>query len=117
MKRRFFTAHEKTYGHYTADDPIEAVNLRLTAIGEAERIPPPAVAGDGDQHPTPTGRRPVWFDGTEHDTPVYDRARLAPGQHFTGPAIVDQLDATTVVHPGDTVSVDAALNLIIEVSR
>ncbi|MDF1791433.1 MAG: hydantoinase/oxoprolinase family protein [Thalassobaculaceae bacterium] len=117
MKRRFFSAHEKTYGHYTADDPIEAVNLRLTAIGEAERIPPPAVTGDGDQHPTPVARRAVWFDGAEHDTPVYDRAKLSPGQHFTGPAIVDQLDATTVIHPGDTVSVDAALNLIIEVSR
>ncbi|WPZ36274.1 hydantoinase/oxoprolinase family protein [Thalassobaculum sp. OXR-137] len=117
LKRRFFAAHEKTYGHYTADDPIETVNLRLTAIGEAERIPPPAVSGDGSKHPTPTAHRPVWFDGTEHDTPVYDRATLAPGQQFKGPAIVDQLDATTVVHPGDTVTVDAALNLIIEVSR
>ena len=117
LKRRFFAAHEKTYGHYTADDPIETVNLRLTAIGEAERIPPPAVSGDGSKHPTATAQRPVWFDGTEHDTPVYDRATLAPGQQFKGPAIVDQLDATTVVHPGDTVTVDAALNLIIEVSR
>ncbi|MEQ8587648.1 MAG: hydantoinase/oxoprolinase family protein [Thalassobaculaceae bacterium] len=117
LKRRFFEAHEKTYGHFTANDPIETVNLRLTAVGEADRIPPPTVAGDDSQHPTPTSRRPVWFDGTEHDTPVYDRATLAPGHRFIGPAIVDQLDATTVVHPGDTVSVDAALNLIIEVSR
>lgn len=117
LKRQFFDAHEKTYGHFTADDPIETVNLRLTAVGEADRIPPPTVASDDSQHPTPASRRPVWFDGAEHDTPVYDRATLAPGHRFIGPAIVDQLDATTVVHPGDTVSVDAALNLIIEVSR
>lgn len=117
LKRRFFDAHEKTYGHYTADDPIETVNLRLTAIGEADRIPPPAADGDKSRHPTPTTHRPVWFDGAEHDTPVYDRATLAPGHRFHGPAIVDQLDATTVVHPGDAVSVDAALNLIIEVSK
>ena len=79
MKRRFFAAHEKTYGHYTADDPIETVNLRLTAIGEAERIPPPAVTGDGSKHPAPTAHRRVWFDGTEHDTPVYDRATFGAG--------------------------------------
>ncbi len=117
IRRRFFAAHEKTYGHYTADDPIETVNFRLTAVGDAQRIPPPAIPDDAGRHPHPTGRRPVWFDGAEHDTPVYDRAALAPGQSFAGPAIVDQLDATTVVHPGDRVSVDAALNLIIEVSR
>ncbi|MCR9072007.1 MAG: hydantoinase/oxoprolinase family protein [Alphaproteobacteria bacterium] len=117
LKRRFFEAHEKTYGHYTADDPIETVNLRLTAIGEADRIPPPAAEGDNNRHPKPTTHRAVWFEGAEHHTPVYDRAALAPGHRFVGPAIVDQLDATTVVHPGDTVSVDAALNLIIEVSK
>lgn len=117
LKQRFFAAHEKTYGHYTADDPIETVNFRLTALGEAERIPPPVVDGDAGKHPTPSGERLVWFGGSEHRTPIFDRATLAPGQSFAGPAIVDQLDATTVVHPGDTVSVDAALNLIIEVSR
>jgi len=117
LRSRFFIAHEKTYGHYTADDPIETVNFRLTAIGEADRIPPPVMDGDAGHHPRPAGHRAVWFDGVEHDTPVFDRAALAPGQHFTGPAIIDQLDATTVVHPDDAVTVDAALNLIIEVSR
>lgn len=116
MKRRFFTAHELTYGHYTADDPIETVNFRLTAVGEAERVPPPHSSDEAGQHPAPFARREVWFDGAAHHTPVYDRAALVPGQHFIGPAIVDQLDATTVVHPGDLVTVDAALNLVIEVT-
>jgi N-methylhydantoinase A len=59
----------------------------------------------------------VWFDGEAAiDTPVFDRAGLAPGHRFTGPAVVDQLDSTTLVHPGDRVRIDDALNLIIEVS-
>jgi N-methylhydantoinase A len=116
IKRRFFAAHEKTYGHFTADDPIETVNFRLTARGEAEQIPPPTIRGDGVRHPEPVARRAVWFDGTDRDTPIFDRAQLAPGRRFSGPAIIDQLDATTVIHPGDTVTVDAALNLIIEVT-
>ncbi len=117
IRQRFFAAHEKTYGHFTADDPIETVNFRLTALGESDRLPAPTPPDDASTHPVPTGSRPVWFDGREVDTPVFDRARLVPAHRFTGPAIIDQLDATTVVHPGDTVSVDAALNLIIEVAR
>jgi len=50
------------------------------------------------------------------DTPIYDRAALLPGHVIKGPAVVEQLDATTLVFPGDTASVDAALNLFIEVA-
>ncbi|MEC7675197.1 MAG: hypothetical protein VYB89_06665 [Pseudomonadota bacterium] len=49
-------------------------------------------------------------------TPLYQRGDLATGADFVGPAIIDQTDATTVVHPGDRVTVDAAGNLLIEVS-
>ena len=117
IQRRFFSAHEKTYGHYTEHDPIETVNVRLTAFGEAERIPPPSGKQDSSTHPTSAAMRPVWFDGVEVDTPVFSREDLVPGHRFVGPAIVDQLDATTVVHPGDAVTVDAAFNLVIEVNR
>ncbi len=47
--------------------------------------------------------------------PVFDRAKLAGGQVIAGPAVVEQLDATTPVYPGDRATVDAAGNIIIEV--
>lgn len=62
-----------------------------------------------------TGRRPVWFDGQWHDTPVYAREQLPLDAAFAGPAILEQLDATTVVEPGDRASSDADGNIIIAV--
>jgi N-methylhydantoinase A len=61
------------------------------------------------------GSRPVWFDGARHDTPIYRRERLAAAVHFDGPAIVEQLDSTTVVEPGDRVELDRDGNLIMTV--
>ena len=59
------------------------------------------------------GRRPVRFDGVEVDCPVYQRERLDVGLSLTGPAILDQLDCTTVIYPGQTARVDEWKNLIV----
>jgi len=61
------------------------------------------------------GSRRAWFDGAWHETPIYRRERLAAGVRFDGPAIVEQLDSTTVIEPGDRVEVDALGNLIVSV--
>ncbi|RUM97042.1 hydantoinase/oxoprolinase family protein [Pseudaminobacter arsenicus] len=60
-------------------------------------------------------RRPVWFDGTWHDTPVYRRERLPLDAELQGPAIIEQMDATTVLEPGDHARLDGDGNIIIEV--
>ena len=57
--------------------------------------------------------RPVWFDGGWLDTPVYTRERLPVGARFSGPAIIEQLDCTTVIEPGNTVELDGIGNLIV----
>jgi N-methylhydantoinase A len=62
-------------------------------------------------------RRSVWYDGTWHDTPVYDRERLPLDAVITGPAILEQMDATTVIEPGDRATSDADGNIIIEIGR
>jgi N-methylhydantoinase A len=112
---RFFAAHRKAYGYAAEAEPVEAINLRLTARGRAEtgREAPP---GGATASPTPKDHRPVWFtaDGPA-DTPVYQRRDLAPDTRIIGPAIVEQLDATTPIHPSDIATVDAAGNLLIEV--
>jgi N-methylhydantoinase A len=94
------------------------MSLRTAVIG---RRPPVSLNGlaatpaTGTAQDARTGSRRAWFDGAWHDTPVYQRERLAVGVRFNGPAIVEQLDSTTVVEPGDRVEVDALGNLIITV--
>ena len=116
LKRRFFAEHERAYGHHDPDAAVELVNLRVTAVGQLARPAAPAryaYAGTG----APRSHRPVWFTGEAPvETPVYAREDLSPGVVITGPAIVDQLDATTVLWPNDTGRVDGGLNLIIEVA-
>lgn len=60
-------------------------------------------------------RRPVWFDGDWHDTPVYRRELLPLDAELQGPAIIEQMDATTVLEPGDRARLDRDGNIIIEV--
>lgn len=100
---------------------IEAVvvNLNTTLVGRhaghlSEGI---ESAGVGNLEEALIERRPVWFAGAMQETPVYDRQRLTPSLVFTGPAIVEQLDATTVVEPGNRVEVDAYGNLLIAIGE
>jgi N-methylhydantoinase A len=59
-------------------------------------------------------RRRAYFDGW-HDTPIYDREKLRSGNRLRGPAIIEQMDSTTVVHPGQSAHIDRFGNIIIEV--
>jgi N-methylhydantoinase A len=117
LVRLFWTAHERSYGYYNPHDPIEVVNLRLMA----RRLRPSrAAGGDGvlfEAKPEPVGERAVWFtsDGSVQ-APVFDRAQLKFGQTVTGPAVIEQMDSTTLVYPGDRLRVDAAGNLLIEIA-
>jgi N-methylhydantoinase A len=61
--------------------------------------------------------RPVWYDGAWLDTPVYVREKLPLDAVVRGPAIIEQMDATTVLEPGDVATSDADGNLLIEVGK
>ncbi len=114
IKDRFFEVHDAAYGYHNPDDPVEVVNVRLTAFGRTRRGQAEGTAPGAAEAPAPVEVRPVWFDPhAPADTPVFDRSRLRPGVGIAGPAIVEQLDATTVVHPGDLARVDAHANLAI----
>jgi N-methylhydantoinase A len=60
--------------------------------------------------------RPVWFDGEWHETPIYARERLPLDAVIDGPAILEQMDCTTVLQPGDRAGSDADGNIVIEVT-
>ena len=96
------------------------VALRTTVVGRREHIegfgvaqPENIAAGDAREAET----RAVWFDGKWLDTPVLARHALRGGDSIMGPAIVEQLDTTTIVEPGDVATVDTAGNLVIVVAH
>ena len=64
-----------------------------------------------------TETRPVWFQGKWRDTPVYWRDHLPKGCRLEGPAIVEQMDTTIVIEPGDIVSDDDDGNILIEIRK
>ena len=117
LRRLFFAEHERSYGFHAVDDAIEIVNYRLVAIGRLRQPEPPPAPARRAAAPVPTGQRPVWFAGAAAlDTPIHDRASLRPGDRLTGPAVIEQMDATTLLFPSDRLAVDAAGDLIIEVA-
>lgn len=113
----FERAHEQLYGYIAEEEPIQAITFRLEAVGAVRRAEltthPPATA---DVTSARMDERDVWLVETRGfvTCPVYDRERLGPGHRVTGPAVVEQMDATTVLLPGQTAVVDACLNLIVE---
>jgi N-methylhydantoinase A len=113
----FHAAHDRTYGFHNAQAPIELVCMRLVATA---RLPHAETSGEVPRpNPAlPVDERRVVFTREESVmAPVYDREALHPGDWFAGPAIVDQLDTTIVIHPDDRVRVDATHNLVIEVGK
>jgi N-methylhydantoinase A len=102
----FHAKHELTYGHANRAEPVQLVNLRLTAIG---RLPGLALAQSGDASQARTRYRDVWFPATGFtSTPVHWRPGLVAATALKGPAIIEALDSTTAVPPDWTARVDAA---------
>jgi N-methylhydantoinase A len=96
------------------------VNVHTAVIGRRKRIALEQLDRTSERRASlveaVVERRQVWFDrGGWQDTPVYRRERLPQGARFEGPAIVEQLDSTTVVEPGNVVALDAIGNLLIAV--
>ncbi|MDR7463266.1 MAG: hydantoinase/oxoprolinase family protein [Armatimonadota bacterium] len=115
--RTFHRRHAEVYGYAAENEPVEVVNLRLTATGITEK---PALWPAQAHTPTslqPRGdaqmaERPVYFEATGWaSTPVYWRPLFHPARDVEGPAIIEQYDATTVVPPGWKVAVDEGGNL------
>ena len=116
MRQRFDTMHEQNSGHKAETEPVELVSLRLISLGlvPQAKLSPGKVTGRKVEE-AKTGERKVFF-GKEHgtlSTQIYSRDLLEPGHKIGGPAIVEQLDTTTVIQPEQDASVDEYRNIII----
>ncbi len=116
LETAFHEAHAHAYGYSASDAPTELVNFRVVLRVPAHP-PRPAPRESGGPDPSAARRavRPVYFKeaGEFVDCPVYDRPRLHPGNLIPGPAIVEQMDATTVILPGQHADVDPWGNLMV----
>jgi N-methylhydantoinase A len=109
----FHEAHRARFGYAMPDRGVEAVAARLVAIAQRPDPPPETAASDAPSLAT-TERR-AWFRATGFiATPVLDRRAIAPGASVAGPAILEQMDTTTVVPPGWTARADHHHDLILE---
>ena len=120
LHKAFAAAYFRRFGIELPEIPPVLVNLHTAVIGVRPEISLAALAAT-DRAPTLAaarlGSRRVWFSDGWHDTPVYAREKLPLDTTLDGPAILEQLDCTTVVEPGDTVRQDGLGNLLIRVSR
>ena len=119
LGHRFHAAHLLRFGYADDQEPVEVVNLRLKAIGKTSK-PVPAKRPLGSADPTAAciGSKQVFFAHPESPhgvrpfhTALYEREKLQPGSVVIGPAILFQLDCTTVVPPLWNGSVDEWGNL------
>jgi N-methylhydantoinase A len=118
LTEAFEGAYRQKYGRTPGAVPIEFTNIRSTLRAA---IPGAARRGDdGDRAGgVPLkGKRAVWFPENRAfvETPVYDRARLPPGEVFAGPALVEEEGSTLVVGPGGRLRVAPSGNIVVTIA-
>jgi N-methylhydantoinase A len=119
IRDAFEQAYGAIYGHVLPDLEIDVVSWRVVALGPRPVLHSPTAetAGTGKEGAL-KGSRPAYMPELEGfaDVPVYDRYRLAPGDAFAGPAIVEERESTVVVGPGARARIDDTLNLIADLA-
>lgn len=115
----FHDEHKRVYGFdWRGLVPVELVALKVTGVGRVNRPDASLVMGSAaTTEDGPITYRQVYFDGGFERTPCYQRGHLAVSRQVVGPAIIEQLDCTTVILPGQTAVVDRSLNLVVEEAR
>ncbi len=100
----FDRLHAERYGHSHPEEPVEVVNVRLRAAAPGPHLEfEPLPVGRDDPARAEVGRKPVWFGERGWlAARIYARERLMAGDRLDGPAVVFQLDATTLIPPGWT---------------
>jgi N-methylhydantoinase A len=114
----FEREHRRRYGYAHSTREVELVTLRLRATlrtASTARVGADAFVRPGRAklgRPS-TLKAPVLFEGTKQETRIYSRDELEPGKKYSGPAIITEYSATTVIPPGKSFHLDRAGNLII----
>jgi len=117
IKRLFDAAHDLRYSHSAPEESADIVSLRVSAIGRLGKPQFPKILQGETTPPTEArrGKRSVIFEGSGAlEAAVFDRTKLLQGNVINGPAIIEEVASTTVVEPGDMVTVNAYGHLVMQ---
>lgn len=113
LTTRFDEEHNRLFT-FNMDSEHEIVNLRAVALGQALDLPAVKLPqGDGDPSPAKVRDHELWMDGRMQPAVIYDRAKLKAGDKITGPAIVTEMDSTTLIEADCFATVDTVGNILI----
>ncbi len=113
LTARFDAEHKRLFT-FNLTVPQELVNIRVVALGKAANVEAERITrGDGNPLAAKLRDHEVWMDGAARPAVIYDRSKLRAGDIVPGPAIVTEMDSTTLVHIGHTALVDDFGNLLI----
>lgn len=117
LRAEFERAHRQAYGYIAENELIQITTMRLSAVGIVDKARFSSQPRTSQAVETAkSGLRQVWLPemGGFSECVVYDRTKLEFGHCVSGPAIIEQMDSTTLVLPGQSATVDSYLNLVIE---
>ena len=116
IRQRFDNQHEQAHGHKAESEPVELVSLRLVSVGLVPQAKlSPAMPTGKKVKAARTGEREIFF-GKEHgmlNCQIYSRELLEPDHRIVGPAVIEQMDTTTVIHPEQEATVDGYGNMFV----
>jgi N-methylhydantoinase A len=115
----FHDKHLRLFGHASRESEVEFMTLSVAAVGPMARPEMLEVEqGSTDAHAAFKGTRKVYFEeaGGYVDCATYERSRLKANNRVAGPAIIEQMDTTTVIPPGEQARVDRYGNLVVELT-
>jgi len=123
LKSSFHAAHQREYGRHFTEKEVELVNLRVVGVGRIPTVTPKTLSEGSETPDAParTGARPVVFEVDGKPVPleasVYLRAALKAGNRLAGPAVVQQMDTTTLIPPQVVATVDRHGNLVVRLQE
>ncbi|WP_102222582.1 hydantoinase/oxoprolinase family protein [Acidimangrovimonas sediminis] len=119
LRKRFEEVYHARFRVDLAEIRAAVVNANCSVIGARAELDLSTLIDPAGRKPTlaeaETARRPVHFQGAWHETPVYWRDHLPLGFTLTGPAIIEQMDTTILIEPGDRAEGDEEGNILIHV--
>jgi N-methylhydantoinase A len=114
VRARFDELHQAHYGHSAPGEPVMMVNLRLSALGKNDsRLPLAGRCRENDRGQR--GTRPIIFAAHAIETPIFLRSGFRAGDRLIGPAVIEDIGATILLYPGDSMEVNELGHLVIDV--
>ena len=119
LPQAFHAEHQARFGHHDPSGPLEIVAFGVTAVGLIDAPELPQIPEGSDEPAATPSRRRVFFEsdqgGRWEQAAIYQRPDLLAGNVIHGPAVIEEISATTVLYPGDVARVDRYGSLLVTV--